>query len=312
MTEKIDFTINKFSSILDKLSSGSFLLENDEKIFEVSQGLVEAPDSVSQAMADKANMPSLVGEGVFVIPKTIWEKIGFTELEKQFIKPYLRLQDVKKYRYSFSDFVVFYIGNKDNKEILRNRAKYPHIVEHLDKYRKIITSSNAPYGIHRTREQRFFTAPKIIGANMFDEPSFTYCKEEYYVNFGFNVIIGHSTTYDLRYLTGILNSKVGMFWFNLYGKKRGVNNDVGVGVLRMFPVHAIHFDNHAEKAQHDKMVSLVEQMQELHKRLAKAKTPQEKESLERQIQDTDFSIDSLVYELYGLTEEEIKVVEGSL
>lgn len=66
----------------------------------------------------------------------------------------------------------------------------------------------------------------------------------------------------------------------------------------------------AEKAQHDKMVNLVEAMLELHKRLAKAKTPQEKESLERQIQDTDSSIDSLVYELYGLNEDEIKIVEG--
>lgn len=307
---KIDFTINKFSSIIDKLSSGSFLLDDDEHVFEVSQGLVEAPDAVSQAMADKANLPSLVGEGVFVIPKTVWEKIRFTEIEKKFIKPYLRLQDVKKYRYSFSDFYVFYIGNQDNKEILHNRAKYPHIVEHLDKYKKIITSSNAPYGIHRTREQRFFTAPKIIGANMFDEPSFTYCEEEYYVNFGFNVIVGHSASYDLRYLTGILNSKVGTFWFNLYGKKRGVNNDVGVGVLRMFPVHAIHFNNHTEKAQHDKMVSLVEQMSASYKSLSIAKSPQDKERLERQIEVTNKAIDSLVYELYGLTDEEIKIVEG--
>jgi adenine-specific DNA-methyltransferase len=305
---KIDFTISNFSSIIDKLSSDSFPLEGDEKIFEVSQGLVEAPDSVSQAMADKAKLPDLVGEGVFVIPKTIFEKIRFTELEKKFIKPYLRLHDVKKYRYSFSGFHVFYIGNQDNKEILQNRAKYPHIVEHLDKYKKIITSSNAPYGIHRTREQRFFTVPKVIGANMFDKPSFTYCEEEYYVNFGFNVIVGHSAIYDLRYLTGIVNSNVGAFWFNLYGKKRGVNNDVGVGVLRTFPVHAINFTDPADKARHGKMVSLVERILELHKR--NPRTPQEKESLAGEIASVDRSIDELVYQLYGLSEEEIKIVEG--
>ena len=41
-----------------------------------------------------------------------------------------------------------------------------------------------------------------------------------------------------------------------------------------------------------------------------AKTPQEKEMLARQIESTDGAIDRLVYELYGLTEEEVKIVGG--
>ncbi len=47
------------------------------------------------------------------------------------------------------------------------------------------------------------------------------------------------------------------------------------------------------------------------KRLPEAKTPHEQESLQRQIAATDKQIDALVYELYGLTEAEIRVVEGS-
>ena len=54
---------------------------------------------------------------------------------------------------------------------------------------------------------------------------------------------------------------------------------------------------------------LVERMLELHKRPA-ARLPQEKESLQREIESTDGAIDGLVYELYGLTEEEVKIVEG--
>jgi len=46
------------------------------------------------------------------------------------------------------------------------------------------------------------------------------------------------------------------------------------------------------------------------KNLASAKTLQEKESVQRQVESTDGSIDSLVYELYGLSEEEIGIVEG--
>jgi len=41
-----------------------------------------------------------------------------------------------------------------------------------------------------------------------------------------------------------------------------------------------------------------------------ARTPQEKEMIQREIESTDGAIDALVYSLYGLTEEEIKIVEG--
>ena len=57
------------------------------------------------------------------------------------------------------------------------------------------------------------------------------------------------------------------------------------------------------------MGSLVETMMKLHKDLPKAKTPHERESLQRQIAATDRQIDNLVYELYGLTEEEIRIVQ---
>ena len=58
------------------------------------------------------------------------------------------------------------------------------------------------------------------------------------------------------------------------------------------------------------MVGLVETMLKLHKDLAKAKTPHEQESAQRQIAATDEEIDRLVYDLYGLTEDEIAIVEG--
>ena len=59
------------------------------------------------------------------------------------------------------------------------------------------------------------------------------------------------------------------------------------------------------------MVELVECMVDLHKRLTAANTPSDKERLQRQIGVTDQEIDRLVYDLYGLTEEEIKIVEAA-
>jgi hypothetical protein len=51
-------------------------------------------------------------------------------------------------------------------------------------------------------------------------------------------------------------------------------------------------------------------MFDLQKKLPAARTPYDQESLQRQIDATDSEIDRLVYELYGLTEDEIRIVEG--
>lgn len=55
---------------------------------------------------------------------------------------------------------------------------------------------------------------------------------------------------------------------------------------------------------------MVQEMLTLHKQLAAAKTAHEQTALQRQIEATDRQIDRFVYELYGLTEEEIRIVEG--
>ena len=71
----------------------------------------------------------------------------------------------------------------------------------------------------------------------------------------------------------------------------------------------LHVVSHV-KPRRNEMVGPVEMMPKLHRDLPKAKTPHEQESLQRQIAATDKQIDALVYELYGLTEEEIRIVEG--
>ena len=114
-----------------------------------------------------------------------------------------------------------------------------------------------------------------------------------------------------RYWLGLLNSKL-LWWYlsNTGYVLRGGYFVFKTNYLSPFPIRTISFSDPAEKAGHDKMVSLVEQMLASHKSLAVAKSPQEKERLERQIDVTDRAIDALVYELYGLSEEEIRIVES--
>ena len=68
--------------------------------------------------------------------------------------------------------------------------------------------------------------------------------------------------------------------------------------------------NPVDIARHDKMVTIVERMLDLNKRLPEARTDQEQTMIKRQIAATDMEIDELVYELYVLTGEERKIVEG--
>ncbi len=81
-------------------------------------------------------------------------------------------------------------------------------------------------------------------------------------------------------------------------------------LLKTIPIRTIDFSDPADVARHDRMVALVEQMLDLNKRLAAAKAPHEKEVRAGMIDATDRQIDRLVYELYGLTEDEVAVVEG--
>ena len=73
----------------------------------------------------------------------------------------------------------------------------------------------------------------------------------------------------------------------------------------------INFSDPADIACHDRMVALVTQMLDLNKKLLEVRLEQERTMLSRQIAATDAAIDTLVYELYGLTEEENRIVEGT-
>jgi hypothetical protein len=113
-----------------------------------------------------------------------------------------------------------------------------------------------------------------------------------------------------KYILALLNSSL----LDFYLKR--ISTTMRGGFFRYFaqfigqlPICQLDFTNRSDKARHDRMVKFVEQMLTLHKQLASTKTPDDKTRLQRQIQATDKQIDVLVYELYGLTEEEIKIVE---
>jgi len=119
-------------------------------------------------------------------------------------------------------------------------------------------------------------------------------------------------SHDLKYLLGLLNSKTLRWYFpHVSAPFRGGWLSANRQFLGQLPIRTINFADPADVARHDRMVSLVTQMLDLHARLVAEGIPHEKAALQRRIEMTDRQIDALVYELYGLTLEEIAVVAGA-
>lgn len=127
-----------------------------------------------------------------------------------------------------------------------------------------------------------------------------------------HVLIPKDTRYSLTYILGLLNSRLLDFSYTFINPEKGeALAEVKKHHVEQLPIREINFDNAQDKSKYDKLVALVEKMLALHQQLAAAKTPQDTTLLQRQIDATDKQIDQLVYTLYGLTEEEIALVEGS-
>jgi hypothetical protein len=121
-----------------------------------------------------------------------------------------------------------------------------------------------------------------------------------------------NNAYDLRYVLGLMNSRFLNFLYIESVKESGrVFPQMKLGKLKGLPLKSVDFSDPAEKSRYQGVVDLAQRMLDLHERLPKARTDHERTALSRQIEHTDAEIDRLVYELYGLSEEEIALVESA-
>jgi predicted type IV restriction endonuclease len=134
-----------------------------------------------------------------------------------------------------------------------------------------------------------------------------------------NFLAAKSTTIvlgnlNLKYLLGIINSKLINFWYNnVYGGKKlsGGYLRVGPGQIGQIPIRAIDPTNPADQAAHDQIVRLVTTLLDLHANHAAAPTDAVRAALHASIAAADRQLDQLVYHLYGLTDAEIALIEGA-
>jgi hypothetical protein len=130
---------------------------------------------------------------------------------------------------------------------------------------------------------------------------------------GFSVTLAQDhCQLDPLYVLALVNSKL-LFWNlrTISSKFRGGWVTCTKQYFGSLPIRLLDLDNEEDRARHGRAVESARRMLALQAQLSAAKTGHEKTAIERQIAATDRQIDRLVYELYELTDEEIRIVEAA-
>ncbi|MBU1136199.1 MAG: N-6 DNA methylase [Nanoarchaeota archaeon] len=289
----ITFANSETSKVLNKIeSAGDYHLKNED----IGNGIDVLQDFITEKHLIKLKDDSVnKGEGVFVLNQRELEKIKFSKKELEKIKPYYASEQLGKYS-----------GNSKNKyyliyadaEVRQNIKEYPNIKNHLDKFKKILTSAFKPYGLHRPREQRFFEGDKIFSLRKTKAVSFTYTNFPCYVSRAFLIV--KPKNINLKYLTGLLNSKLINFWLYHKGKKQGEQLQIDKSPILEIPLI---------NKEDDQIIKNVDLIIELNKKLESINLNREKEIIKKQIEALEKQIDNIVYDLYGITDKEKEIIE---
>jgi len=236
----------------------------------------------------------------------------------ELIKPFLAGRDIKRYEMPANDKYLILMPRGWTRERSENskdafgwfRQNYPAIANHLQPFseaaEKRYDKGEHWWELRACDYYDEFEKPKIMYLVFQVKPAFTFDEAGTYAN---NAV--WITPISDKTLLGILNSKLGWFMISNYCTQIQNGYQLIFNYLGKIPIRVINFSDPQDVARNDRMVSLVDQMLSLHKQLQEARTPHDQTAFQRQIEATDRQIDALVYELYELTEDEIRIVEGT-
>lgn len=298
LTDKfLVFGDNETESLLNKIQAKQNFALDARK--EVAQGIVAPQDFLNGAGEKELNFTIPKGTGIFVVTEKERKEIKATKNENQLFKPYYTTEQLSKFygNNENSSWVIYTTSDFKNPSRI---ADYPNIKKHLDQFTDIITSDNKPYGLHRSRDEKFFVGEKIISLRKCAEPTFTFTDFDCYVSQTFFVI--KTERINQKYLTAFLNSKLVAFWLKHKGKIQGNLYQVDKEPILGIPI----FDT----TKKEPIIKLVDQFLTLNKELQTITLADKKEQLQNRISFTEDKINQIIYDLYDLTTEERKMIEG--
>ncbi len=225
------------------------------------------------------------------------------------IKPILRGKDIKRYSYEWADLWVInthngYTSALKSKIPPIDIEKYPATKAHLDAHWDTIATrcdqGDTPYHLRNCAYLEDFEKEKIVYGEIVQEPRFYLdngeCELGYFYAEATSFIL---TGEHLRYLLGMLHSKLITFAFKTFYAGGGLGES-GYRYKKAF-IERLPIPQITEKNQElaDKIIALVDKILQAKEKDPKANT-----------QRSEKEIDALVYQLYNLTDEEIKTIEN--
>ena len=225
-----NITFSQSDDILDKIYNATnniFLFEE-----ELTNGIHPHYDFINKKLSEKYGLS--IGDGIFGLSKSEIEELELSEDEVKLIKPYYNSSDnVARYMVGTTDLSIIYTPSTFKNP--RSMDSYPHLKAHLDKFRDVISSDNKPYGLHRSRVESFFVGEKIVALRKCaGRPIFAYANGLNYMSATFYVI--KTNRVNMKYLTGLLNSKLIEFWLKNKGKMQGANYQLDKEPLQQIPI----------------------------------------------------------------------------
>jgi len=235
----------------------------------------------------------------------------------EIIKPLLRGRDIKKYGYEFGG--MYLINTHNNPPI--NIENYPIIKKHLNQYFEALEKrSDKGITLYHLRNCAFlddFEKEKIIWLELSDKSKFT-IENQHYTLAGTFIMTGE----NLRYLLAFLNSKLIEWYFDYICNSSGV----GTNQWKKVFVEQISIPKIEEEKQQP-FIKLVDEILESKQKIKDYKIlfdeakntnnfdreiilKKELEKLENLCTTNEKMIDEMVYKLYDLSDDEIKIVEG--
>lgn len=254
----------------------------------------------------------LIGKGMETAADKVYQ---FKEYPKQFPEEYVKTRvtgsNLSKYYISPGDKYVLYCEDitdfkelppsikeylKSNKKVLSNRAD--------KKRRKTALWWNYSFSLHK----ELYYLPKIICSRRAKDNVFALDDGFNYLPFSnMTVIFGNNEKINLKYVLTLLNSNVLTYRYKSIGKLTGGGSyEYFPNGISKLPIPEINLEDQQP------FIELVDKISNLKEDLSKTKTPNTKRLLEDQIRNIEDNINDLVYKLYDLTEDEIKIIEDSL
>lgn len=311
---KWNFVSSVKQSLFDKLSQQPQMLGDiTRKIF---QGIATSADKIYILETRKEKSKTVV-----VYSQSLEAEV---EIEKKLLKPFLMGKEVKRYQpLAPKSYVIFPYTINDGKAKLMTKEhiqqKFPLGWDYLMKNKKALEVREGGrfkkswWQFSRPQNMGEFEAVKICTPEIAIKPQMTLDTEGvcYHTTKVYSFVFT-DTAEDEKYFLGLLNSSLLWYFLSSTGYVlRGGYFTFKTEYLKPFPIKRVNLKKAKEKAVHDEIVQCVDELLKINRSRSPTtlETPRQDEARQDKISRYEDRINTLVYSLYGLTKEEIKIVE---